>query len=197
VVSFSPGGKRLAYQQLSADGHFEIWTAPIEGDRDASQVRLGKAEPFLRTAFDEREPAFSPDGRWLAYQSNETGIYEVYVRPFPGPGSKSPISTSGGRFPIWSHNERELFFLGLDGYIRVESYTAKDDSFVLSKPQVWCPKSLLVRFGSRPYDLAADGRRFAVILYSDGSAEQKPLTSVAVLLNFFDELKRLVPTRGK
>jgi len=103
-MSFSLGGKWLAYEQQSAEGHWEIWTAPIEGDRDRgdSRVRLGRAEPFQRTAFDEGEPAFSPDGRWLAYQSNETGTYEVYVRPFPGPGSKWAISTGGGQFPIWS-----------------------------------------------------------------------------------------------
>ena len=197
-MSFSPDGKRLAYEQRSADGHLEIWTAPVEGndDRGASQVRLGEAKPFLRTAFDESYPAFSPDGPWLAYQSNETGTYEVYVRRFPGPGRKLPISTGGGRFPVWLRNSRELFFLGMDGYIRVVSYTAKDDSFTFGKPRMWSSKSLLVRFGVCPYDLARDGKRFAVVLYPDGSA-QKPITSVAVLLNFFDELKRRVPVGGK
>jgi serine/threonine-protein kinase len=198
-ASFSPDGKRLAYEQRSADGHLEIWTAPVEADRDrgASRVRLGQAEPFRRTAFDEGYPAFSPDGRWLAYQSNETGIYEVYVRPFPGPGRKSLISTGGGRFPIWSRNRRDLFFLGLDGHIRVASYTAKDDLFTVGKPQVWSSKRLLVRFGVCPYDLAPDGKRVAVVLYSDGTAELKPITSVTVLLNFFDDLKRRVPPRGQ
>jgi Tol biopolymer transport system component len=198
-VSFAPNGKRLAYEQRSADGHLEIWTASVEGDPDrgTSRIRLGQAEPFQRTAFDESYPSFSPDGRWLAYQSNETGTYEVYVQPFPGPGRKSPISTGGGRFPIWLPNRRELFFLGLDGHIRVASYTAKDDSFTVGKPQVWSSKSLLVRFGGCPYDLAPDGKRFAVVLYSDGTAEQRPISSVTLLLNFFDELKRRLPVGEK
>jgi serine/threonine-protein kinase len=143
------------------------------------------------------QPAFSPDGRWLAYSSNETETREVYVRPFPGPGGKSHISTGGGQFPIWSRNGRELFFLGPDGHIMVASYTAKGDSFVPGKPRVWSPKSLLVIFGVRPCDLAPDGKRFAVLLREDGTAEQKPITHLTVLLNFFDELRRRVPAGGK
>ncbi len=85
--SFFPDGTRLTYEQPSADGHTEIRTAPVGGDPD--HPRLGKAEPFLGTQFSETTGAFSPDGRWLAYRSDETGAYEVYVRPFPGPGSKS------------------------------------------------------------------------------------------------------------
>jgi Tol biopolymer transport system component/predicted Ser/Thr protein kinase len=200
--SFSPDGKRLAYQQLNDDGNWEIWTAPVEGDGDrgAPGARLGKAERFLRTSgLAPPEPAFSPDGRWLAYQSDETGRYEVFVRPFLGPGSKAPISTEGGRFPIWSRNGRELFYLGPDQRIMVAGYTANGDSFAVGKPQVWSPKSLVIVLLGHPYDLAPDGKRFAVLLYPGGTAEQqqKPIDSVTVLLNFFDELKRRVPTGGK
>jgi Tol biopolymer transport system component/predicted Ser/Thr protein kinase len=198
--SFSPDGKRLAYEQLRADSPWEIWTAPVEGD--GNHPRLGKAERFLSTPFSEREPAFSPDGRWLAYSSNETGTYEVYVRPFPGPGSKSPIST-GGRFPIWSRRARsarhKLFFLAADQRIMVADYTAKDSSFAPGKPQVWSERRLMVAAMGYTYDLAPDGKRFAVFLYAGGASEQeqKPSDSVTVLLNFFDELRRRVPTGGK
>jgi serine/threonine protein kinase len=194
--SFSPDGKRLAYVQQNADGHWEIWTALVEGDSD--HPRLGSAEPFLRTSSDEMSPAFSPDGRWLAYQSNETGTFEVYVRPFPGPGAKHQISTRGGQFPIWSRNAHKLFFLASDRRIMVAAYTTKGDPFAAAKPQVWSEKRLLE--SSVPlYDLEADGRRFAVVLYAVGTDEQepKPTDSVTVLLNFFDELKRRVPAGGK
>jgi Tol biopolymer transport system component len=79
--SFSPGGKRLAYSYSRESSGFraEIWTAPMEGDRD--HPRLGKAEVFLRTSFSEWDPAFSPDGHWLVYSSDESGKEEVYVRP--------------------------------------------------------------------------------------------------------------------
>jgi serine/threonine-protein kinase len=172
----------------------EIWTAPIEGDRD--HPRLGKAVPFLRTSFSERTPAFSPDGHWLAYSSNESGIFELYVRPFPGPGGRSQISTGGGSHPIWSRDGRKLYFLTPDFRIMVVDYTAQGDSFAPGRSQVWSQKSLAWLGGNSPYDLAPDGKRFAVVM-NPGVAEeqsQRPTDSVTVLLNFFEELARKVPT---
>jgi Tol biopolymer transport system component/DNA-binding winged helix-turn-helix (wHTH) protein len=193
-LSFSPDGKRLAYSQDQESSGFrgEIWTALIEGDRD--HPRLGKAEAFLRTSFSERDPAFSPDGHWLAYSSNESGKDEVYVRPFPRPGGKSQISTGGGSYPLWSRDGRKLFFLTPDLLIMVTSYTAKGDSFAAGKPQVWAQKNLTFLGGNYPYDLAPDGKRFAVVL-NPGGTEVRPTDSVTVLLNFFDELRRKVPSR--
>ena len=83
----------LAYAEDSTTGS-STWTAAIEGDFDHGTVRLGKAERFQRTPFTELYPAFSPDGRWLAYSSNETGTFEVYVRPFLGPAAngRSPLA---------------------------------------------------------------------------------------------------------
>jgi serine/threonine-protein kinase len=193
--SFSPDGKRLAYTQQSADGvRSEIWIAPVEGDRDHPQ--LGKAELFLRTPFSPGQAVFSPDGRWLAYLSNETGTYEVYVRPFPGPGGSQQISTGGGMWPIWSRNRQELFFSSADQRIMVAKYVVTGDSFSAGKPQVWSEKRLVEGYSST-YDLAPDGKRFAVVLNADGTSEPKPFTHVTVLLNFFDELKRRVPAGEK
>jgi serine/threonine-protein kinase len=176
----------------------DIWTATLEGDRD--HPLLGKAELFLQAALPVSigSPVFSPDGRWLAYYSNETGTNEVYVRPFPGPGGKTRISRDGGMWPRWSRGAPgtgpELFFLGQDRHIMVAAYSAKGDSFTAGKPRVWSEKRLL----DRPYptfDPARDGKRAAAVLYSDGTSE--PMTQFTVLLNFFDELKRRVPAEGK
>jgi len=198
--SFSPDGTRLAYLRQSGDGQSsEIWTALVEDD--AGHLRLGVTELFLRAPVYPATPAFSPDGRWLAYATNETGRYEVYVRPFPRPeGARSvraQISIAGGQLPIWARGE--LFFRGLDGRIMVVEYTANRHSFMAGKPQVWSEKPVATTLGFYSYAMAADGKRAAVVQYPGEAAEpeQRPTDSVTVLLNFFDELKRRVPAGGK
>jgi Tol biopolymer transport system component len=192
--SFSPDGKLLAFSQSGFGTPAEIWIAPIEGDRD--HPRLGKAEAFLHNSFSQWDPAFSPDGHWLAYESNESGSYEVYVRPFPGPGGKSQISTGGGLYPVWSRDGRKIFFVAPDQRIMVADYVARGDLFTAGKPQVWSQKNLVEIGGNYPYDVGPDGKRFAVVLNPGATQEQdqRSLDSVTVLLNFFDELRRKVPT---
>ena len=194
--SVSPDGKRLAIWDSGVGGM--IWTVPVESSRHS--LSLGKAEPFLQAgrfnpALPGRSaPAFSPDGRWMAYCSNESVQLEVYVVPFPGPGGKWRISTGGGKFPVWSRNGRELFFVDLNSNeIMVTTYKETADSFSATKPRLWSEKRLLDLGVAYAYDVAPDGKRLAAVLYADGSSEQKPLTNLAFLLNFFDELKRRVP----
>ncbi len=106
--SFAPDGRRLAYNDLTTNTAYDLATVTIEND--VAGLRAGKPETFLKTTADERHPAFSSDGRWLAYTSNESGKYEVYVRAFPDKGGKWQISNAGGAYPIWSSNGHELFF---------------------------------------------------------------------------------------
>ena len=185
--SISPDGKRLAMVQTSTGGGVEIWTATIEGD--AGHPRLGTPEPFLRTPFSTIAPAFSPDGRWLAYYSHDPEKEGVWVAPFPGPGGGWLISSRGDD-PIWSRNGRELFFVEASRTIMVAGYTARGDVFVFGKPQVWSPHPLM----DLAWDLAPDGKRVAVILNADGTTDPPPITHLTFLLNFFDELRRRVPT---
>ena len=96
--SWSPDGKVLAFFEPSPGTNMDLWTLPMEGD-GAGGLKPGKPTQFLRMSFRQWDPAFSPDGRWIAYQSDESGQFEVYVRPFPGPGGKWQISTTGGRMP--------------------------------------------------------------------------------------------------
>jgi hypothetical protein len=192
-TSMSPDGKRLALVQVrGSDLASDILTAPIDGDSD--HPHLAKAEQFLH-ASGFVTPEFSPDGHWLAYSSDEAGIPDVYVRPFPGLGEKRRISTGGGRFPRWSRNGHELFFVDLGMRIMAAGYTAHGDTFTPGKPQVWSDKRILGRYGGGPFpafDLAPDGKRFAVMLYPDGTGD-RPVTHLTVLLNFFDELRRKLP----
>jgi serine/threonine-protein kinase len=192
--SFSPDGRRLAFYQAGNGGSADIFTALIE--EDAGHPKLAKAELFLGTPFTEAYPAFSPDGRWLAYQSNESGTYEVYVRPFPGPGGRWQVSTGGGFFPLWSRDGRELLFETGDRVMAVSytvTHTVGGDSFTALKPRVWM-EALLRDLGiTSNYDLAPDGKRLAAMLADDANGD-KPPTHLTFLLNFFDELRRRAPS---
>jgi serine/threonine-protein kinase len=184
--AISPDGKWLAVLQPVSEG-VHILTVPIEGDPD--HPKLGTAVPFVATTFTTVFPAFSPDGRWVAYMSGDPAKRGIWVRPFPGPGGQWQLDSTG-TFPVWSRKGHELFYLS-GGRIMVASYSASNDSFVWDKPHVWSEKRLL-NLGSPPvstYDTAPDGKRFAVVLYTDGTAEEKPITHVTFLLNFFDELR--------
>jgi len=196
-TSFSPDGKRLAFHRGGNGGSFDILTMPVEADSGpgAFGVRLGKAELFLGTPFFEFSPAFSPDGRWLAYSSNESGTGEVYVRPFPGPGGRRQVSTGGGSWPLWSRDGRELLFKTLDRRVMAVTYTAKGDSFAAGKPNLWAETRL--RWGVpvvSSYDLAPDGKRLAAMVDDDADGEKLP-THLTFLLHFFDELRRKAPAK--
>jgi Tol biopolymer transport system component len=127
----TPDGKRLAFWGQDSKTSYDLWTVPIKSD--SAGLRAGKPEVFLQTPADERHLSFSPDGRWLAYSSNESGTYQVYFRAFPDKDGKWQISNSGGAYPMWSRNARELFFDTLDNHIMVAEYTVKGDSFVADK----------------------------------------------------------------
>jgi serine/threonine-protein kinase len=181
--SISPDGKHLAYA-LGA-----TFIAPIESD--SGRLSLGKPEPFMRTPFAGAFPAFSPDGHWLAYASVESGMSQVYVRPFPGPGGRWQISTAGGTLPVWSHDGRQLFFETLDQHVMRVSYSARGDSFASGKPEPWSQAQLQPMLGSTfNYDVAPDGKRLAALLAGGGAANEKPATQLTVLLNFSDEIRR-------
>jgi Tol biopolymer transport system component len=192
-TSFSPDGKRLAFCGTRS-GSTDIFTAPFEGD--PGHVHLGNPELFLGTPFLDCYPAFSPDGRWMAYNSDESGIQEVYVRPFPGPGGRWQISKGGGFNPRWSRDGRELLFEGPGQRVMAVGYNAKGDSFAAGKPRVWSETRLMLNSGGiSVYDLAPDGKRLAAILASDQTGGEP--THLTFLLNFFDELRRRAPAGGK
>ena len=144
-------------------------------------------------ASNARVPMFSPDGRWIAYRSNESGAYEIYVRPFPaGRGGKWQISTGGGLYGIWSNNGRELFYETADNRIMVVEYTVNGDSFLPGKPRLWSEKQIYYA-GVTNLALAPDGKRFAVFPMPEDAGPGKGSVRVTFLLNFFDELRRRMP----
>jgi serine/threonine protein kinase/Tol biopolymer transport system component len=190
--SWRPDGKVLAFTQLNPAANYDIMTLPIEGD-EKSGWKPGEPKPFVNSAFNELDPAFSPDGRWLAYQSNESGSYEVYVRPFPGPGGKWQISTGDGLDPKWSRNGKELFYRTGDSKIMAVTYTASGDSFHAQKPQPWSPGQFTdLGLGIYSFDLHPDGKRFAV-LKAPGTGQTAAVNKVNFIFNFFDEVRSKFP----
>jgi Tol biopolymer transport system component len=194
--SFFPDGRRLAYSEFDPENGWDLWTLALDVS-DPDHPKAGKPELFLRTPFHEVSPAVSPDGRWIAYASDESGRIEVYVRPFPGPGGKWQISNAGGNVPIWSRNSRELFFENPDNRIMVTDYELKNESFVVGKSRLWSDRQLHGVSGTSHYDLAPDGKRFAIFPNLNAPAEEKGSVHMTFLLNFFDELRRRVPASGK
>jgi serine/threonine-protein kinase len=187
--SFTRDGKRLAFNLFSPANVDDIWTVPVE--TGSSGLRAGKPELLLQAPFHERSPMFSPDGRWIAYQSNESGRYEVYVQGFPNGHVKRQISDGRGSSPAWSHNGRDLFFLSNRG-IMAASYQARGDSFVVEKPRVWLKKGIPGFPSTKSYDPAPDGKSIVALMPAD--TVEEPHGRVTFLLNFFDELRRLAPT---
>jgi Tol biopolymer transport system component len=150
--SWHPSGKYLAFaEQNLQSGTGDLMILPMQGD-EASEWKPGQPTVFLNTPFNEQTPAFSPDGRLIAYISNESGQFEVYVKPFPGPGGKWQVSVAGGIMPTWSHENREILFVDPEQRIMVASYTMTGDSFAVDKPRRWSEQRLL-RLRSRSFDL--------------------------------------------
>jgi len=197
-TSFSPDGKRLAIQQPGKDRRSDIFTLPVEADTGpgAAGVRVGKAELSLGAPFSEAQAAISPDGRWLAYQSDESGTPHVYVRPFSkavaGPGGKWQVSTEYATHPRWSRDGRELLYQTTAGRLMATGYTAQGDAFVAGKPRVWAEVRVRSLGFEAGYDIAPDGKRLAAFLVDDTDGG-KLATSLTFLLNFGDELRRKAP----
>ena len=175
--SWSPDGKVLAFYESDAKSGFDIWVLPL-GD---------EPQPFLKTQFMEWGPMFSPDGRWIAFTSNRSGSAEVYVTSYPEPGNLILVSTGGGSKPVWAPSGEELFYRSGDGMMVVPVQT--EPTF---RPQTG---QLLFEWTPDPggpvgfYDISPDGKRFVM-----GKMHTEELTELHVVLNWFEELNRLVPT---
>ena len=158
-------------------------------------------EVLLAEDFAEQRPAISPDGRWIAYQSDESGQYEVYVRPFPNvDAGKWTVSTSGGVHPVWSPDGQELFYLSPGDtpdppdslmVVRVET----EPTFSAGTPDiVFGTSGYFFAATPRHFDVSADGQRFLMVKAEERSATQdEESLELIVVQGWFQELQRLVP----
>jgi serine/threonine-protein kinase len=190
--SFTPDGKQLAFDELIPGGGAFIRVVAVDEEHDG--LRAGTPEAFLQVKSDNPLPAFSADGKWLAYADTESGRYEVYVRSFPDKSAKWHVSNGSGIMPVWSPKRHELFYRTLEDHrIMVTDYTVREDSFVPGKPRIWSPAQLGNTGQTTNFDIAPDGLRLAVLMPFQTSGAQSDMTHLTLVLNFFSELRSRVP----
>ena len=176
-TSWSPDGVLAYSRRTGADG--DIWVLSLGGEWEPRE--------FIATQFIEHNPMFSPDGRWIAFMSYRSGQAEIYVKPYPGPSGIVQISTDGGKWPLWSHNGRELFYRRGDKMMAVSIRT--EPTFEAGKPRLLFEGTYFQHQYSYDYDVDSEGR----FLMVKEEEEQAP-GQINVVENWFEELKRLVPT---
>jgi serine/threonine-protein kinase len=187
-TSVAPDARTLAFNQV--DGLPQLWSMDLSVE--SGGVKAGAATQFLGDKYEALEPVFSPDGRWLAYQSNESGRFEVYVRPFAPAASgrqyRLQISNNGGLQPVWMPGGRELLYY-LNGQVMAVEYAVRGDELVAGKPRVWVSDVT----GSGGFDVSPDGKRIAILLPASQDGRPAQDRTVVLLQNFLDELRRRAP----
>ena len=181
--SWSPDGRILAYVQWRHSTGTSIWVLDIDSH---------EAKPFLETEYQYSFPDFSPDGRWLAYVSDESGRSEVWVTSFPGREQRLLVSNGGGSAPVWSPDGHELFYRSEKKFMVVEVEAGQGIS--LGKPRVFIEGSFNSSAPIRGYDIMPDGTKFIFAVPAESKTIAPPVRQLQVVLNWFEELKRLVPT---
>jgi serine/threonine-protein kinase len=188
LATFSGDGKRLVFSHSGVEGGlYEVATANI--DTAKGRRKIGAIEPILNTPFDRRHPAISPDGKWIAYDSLETGAVEVFVQPYPSLAGKWRVSDGGGMRPIWFRNSRELLYHNpTTSRAMVAAYTVNGAEFHPGRPELWSDTPLQGNPVFQFYDLSPDGKRLAVVDLNDQMAPPRPPTSIRFLINWPREL---------
>jgi Tol biopolymer transport system component len=175
-TSWSADGRFLLYVAIGGPTGNDLFVMPLTGDR--------KPIPFLNTQFSEARGQFFPDGRWIAYASNESGRNEVYVAPFPGPGGKRQVSTAGGNYPRWRGDGNEIFYLAPDNKLMAAAVNGRGTSFEVGAVRpLFDTRQAGVRYA---YDVTADGQRFLV----NTAVEEADAAPITVVVNWTAGMRR-------
>ncbi|MFL6228183.1 MAG: protein kinase domain-containing protein [Pyrinomonadaceae bacterium] len=183
-ASWSPDGRFILFMERGAKTRMDLWALPMFGDRKEYQL--------TNSPFDEQHPQLSPDGRWLAYSSDETGNYEIYVQSFSADGKlgagKKIVSTAGGKLPVWRRDGGELFFIAADGQMMASSVKTGETEFQFAAPKPLFKTRTLALEGAifHEYDVSPDGQKFIIGTLIGDTKAQPP----TVILNWTADLKR-------
>lgn len=155
----------------------------------------GTPQPLINTRSNEFQPVISPSGRWLAYSSDESGRAEIYIRPYPGPGGATPVTTDGGREPVWDPSEKQLYYRDDPGDKLFKVSILTEPTVQVASPELLFEGRFMASSSlwGRNYDISPKGDFF--VLIEEG--EIQPATQINVVLNWSEELRRLVPVRGQ
>jgi serine/threonine-protein kinase len=186
ATSFTPDGSRLVFREEAGEAGLDIGVLTLESAR--------RSELLIQTRFSELNPEISPDGKWLAYESNRSGRAEIYVCPFPDVNAGLwQVSTSGGVQPVWARNGRELFYRAQGGSLMAATVELKP-SFSAAAPTKIVDARYFTSGPFRSYDPSPDGKRFLMITQGDVPAGTSSPATIVVVQNWVDELRRLVPS---
>ena len=197
LTTAPPGRSQIPYS-IAPDGSHLLFGEPGQPPFDLFSLQLGgdrARATLLNAAHSEHNGEISPNGQWLAYQSDESGTNEIYVRRYPALDSRAQISTGGGTRPMWARSGSELFYMTLDGTMVVVRVERSDGgSFVVGAPTRLFRGPYYALQAGRSYDIAPDGKRFVMIKEAAPSTASAPVQLI-VVQNWFEELKRRVPAR--
>jgi serine/threonine-protein kinase len=182
--SIAADGRRLAYFTLIG-ARWQIKTVTLD-TTDPDHPKVGTPETFAEAPFRQNVPVFSPDGRWITYQSDESGRGEIYVRPFPGPGGKWQVSIGGGSMPVWAG--REIVFQGSDGRLWSSEVSVKGMTVEAAPPRRFSDVPVFSP-GRKNFDVSADGTS-AIVFPLPAADVGGDTLKVTMLFNFLDELRR-------
>ncbi len=183
-AAWSPDGRFILFMERGVKTRMDLWALPMFGDRKEYQLS--------NSPFDEQDPQLSPDGRWLAYSSDETGNYEIYVQSFSADGKlgadKKRVSTNGGRYPVWRRDGSELFFVASDDQMMASSVKTDGTEFEFALPRpLFKTRRLSLEGGIyHEYDVSPDGQRFLIGTLIGDTKAQPP----TVILNWTADLKK-------
>ena len=187
-MDVSPDGRQLIFSDETAQTDIDLMTIELDGTR--------RVTPLLQSRFTERNGVISPDGRWLAYEANDSGRFEIYVRPYPDVNrSLSVVSTNGGTRPLWTRSGQELIYVSPTGAL-MRVGVSRGPSWSATKPAVVVKEGYFTNpvWWGRSYDVSPDGQRFLLIKGGGADGAAAP-ASIVVVQHWVEELKRLVPTK--
>jgi len=176
TMDWSSDGRFVLYRNVDPKTGWDIWAKPLEG--------AGNDFPVIQTVFDDRDGQFSPDGKWIAYQSNESGRFEIYVQLFPGPGGKAQISTGGGSQVRWGRSTKEIFYIAPDGRLMAVPIRFSSNGQIVDADTpialFQTDMGAVAGGSSHLYDVARDGQRFLVNTLTEAPSS----TPITMILNW-------------